>query len=92
MAKTLLVPSWVLPMGYGLTLYKLVLVDKNSEDLAYVIAHEMCHVKQWTEIGFFKFPYLYIKELINKGYMDSVYEVEARHYGRIQKHLYKDMK
>ena len=90
MAKTLLVPSWVLPMGYGLTIYKLVIVDKTSEDLAYVIAHEMCHVKQWTEIGFFKFPYLYIKELIKNGYMDNIYEVEARAYGIAHRSLYKD--
>ena len=90
--KVIKFPSWCLPMGYGLTLYKLVLVDKNSEDLAYVVMHEACHVKQWTEIGFFKFPYLYVKELIKNGYSDNIYEVEAKYYGRINKHLYKGMK
>ena len=78
----------MLPFGYGLTLYKLALVDKNSEDLAYVIAHEACHVNQWTDIGFFKFPYLYIKELLKVGYTDNRYEVQARLLGQLTRNKY----
>ena len=88
--KIIYLPNWLFIGGYGLTLYKLVLVNKSATDIPYVIAHEACHVKQWTEIGFFKFPYLYIKELIKNGYMNNIYEVEARYYGATHKKLYKD--
>ena len=88
--KILIVPKYILPMGYGLTLWKLVLVRKDSQDLPYVIAHESKHVEQWTRIGFFKFPYLYIKECITKGYFESKYEVEARYYGRMNRDKYME--
>jgi len=77
-------------MGYGLTLYKLVLVRKDSQDFPYVIAHESKHVEQWTRIGFFKFPYLYIKECIAKGYWENKYEIEARYYGRMNRDKYME--
>ena len=89
--KVIKVPNWLMPFGYGLTLYKLVLINKTAEDTPYVIAHEATHVEQWTEIGFFKFPYLYIKELIKNGYMDNIYESSAREYGRLHKDEYKGM-
>ena len=54
--KILMVPNFLLPFGYGLTLYKLVIINKTAEDIPYVIAHESKHVEQWTRIGFFKFP------------------------------------
>jgi hypothetical protein len=88
--KILMVPNYVLPLGYGLTLYKLVIINKTAEDIPYVIAHESKHVEQWTRIGFFKFPYLYIKELIAVGYWENKYERSAREYGMKNKHLYID--
>ena len=86
-------PKWLMRYGTGLTLYKLVFIRDglSKDDRAYTIAHEYCHVQQWTEIGFFKFPYLYIKELIKNGYMDNIYEVQARLYGMANKDKYKDM-
>jgi hypothetical protein len=30
--------------------------------------HELVHVKQYREIGFFKFLYRYVKEYYEKGY------------------------
>ena len=75
-----IVPKWLLPFGYGLTLYKLAIVA-NIEDPSYVIAHEAEHVRQWTSIGFFRFPYLYLKELHKRGYRDNKYEVWAREAG-----------
>ena len=71
------VPKWVLPWGFGLTLYKLVLIREDG-DYNYIFKHENIHVKQWTEIGMFKFPYLYIVELIKNGYVNNKYEREAR--------------
>ena len=88
--KILIVPNYVLPFGYGLTLYKLVIINKTAEDIPYVIAHEKCHVEQWTMIGFFKFPYLYIKECIVKGYWENKYEMQARYYGRMNRDKYME--
>ena len=84
-------PNWMFIWGYGLTLYKLILVNKSAKDVGYVIAHEACHVKQWTTIGFLKFPYLYIKELVTVGYYKNKYEVEARRVGNMNKHKYKGL-
>ena len=91
--KIINTPKWLIPYGTGLTLYKLVFIRDglSEDDRAYTIMHEYKHCLDWQEIGFFKFPYLYLKELYKKGYIDSVYEVEARHYGRMNKHKYKDV-
>ena len=88
--KILMVPNFLLPFGYGLTLYKLVIINKTAEDIPYVIAHESKHVEQWTRIGLFKFPYLYIKECIAKGYYNNKYEIEARYYGRMNRDKYTE--
>ena len=79
MPKIIMVP-W-LPWGYGFTLWKLVIVSKQSTDIKYVIEHEKVHVEQWTRLGFFRFPYLYIKELIKNGYYKNKYEIQARVLG-----------
>ena len=79
--KITVVPKWVLPFGYGLTLYKWVLVRKDG-DVPYLIAHEACHVKQWTTIGLFKFPMMYLYYLVKFGYLDNPYEIEARREGQ----------
>lgn len=42
------------------------------------VIHELCHVKQFREHGFFNFLWLYLKESLSKGYYDNKYEVEAR--------------
>ena len=81
MAKIVIVPKWVMPFGYGLTLWKLCLVREDSADTDYVTFHELQHVQQWTSIGLFKFPYQYIKELIKNGYLENKFEVEARQVG-----------
>ena len=88
--KIVMMPKWAMPLGYGLTLWKLVLIREDTSDKPYVIAHEECHVNQWTSIGRFKFPYLYLKELIKVGYKDNKYEVEAREYGIIHREKYSE--
>ena len=87
--KILIVPKWVLFFGYGLTLYKLILVRKDG-DIPYLVMHETKHSLDWQEIGFFKFPYLYIKECITKGYFHNKYERSARHYGRMNRDKYME--
>lgn len=78
--KVVIVPKWLMPFGYGLTLYKLVFIRKDG-DYEYLLKHESKHVEQWTTIGLFKFPYLYTKELLRVGYVNNKYEVEAREIG-----------
>jgi len=79
--KIFLTPKWVLPFGHGLTLYKYIFVRKDSPSVSYIIAHEEEHVRQWTSIGFFKFPMSYLFELCKNGYQNNKYEIQARSVG-----------
>ncbi|MGV3502348.1 MAG: hypothetical protein ACO1O1_01480 [Adhaeribacter sp.] len=45
------------------------------------VAHELCHVRQFQEHGFFRFLGLYLLESIRKGYYNNKFEVEARQAG-----------
>jgi hypothetical protein len=49
---------------------------KDKEDKT-LINHEMIHLQQQKELGLFKFLYLYLKELRNKGYRNISFEKEA---------------
>ena len=42
------------------------------------VKHELCHVKQFKEHGFFPFIAKYLWESIRKGYYNNKYEAEAR--------------
>lgn len=42
------------------------------------VAHELCHIRQFEEHGFFRFLWLYAVESFRKGYYHNKYEVEAR--------------
>jgi hypothetical protein len=42
------------------------------------VRHEMCHIRQFREHGFFRFLCLYCAESFRKGYYQNKYEVEAR--------------
>lgn len=42
------------------------------------VAHELCHIRQFREHGFYRFLWLYLKESIRVGYYNNKYEVEAR--------------
>ncbi|WP_439881118.1 hypothetical protein ACSX1A_18490 [Pontibacter sp. MBLB2868] len=42
------------------------------------VAHELCHVKQFKEHGYFRFLWLYLRESMRVGYYNNKYEVEAR--------------
>ncbi|WP_245590612.1 DUF4157 domain-containing protein [Adhaeribacter aquaticus] len=45
------------------------------------VAHELCHVQQFKENGYFKFLWLYLLESYRNGYYNNKYEVEARQAG-----------
>ena len=47
----------------------------NDERL---MRHELCHVKQYEENGFFGFLIKYLVESIRYGYTNNRFEVEAR--------------
>lgn len=42
------------------------------------VKHELCHIKQFKEHGYFLFVVKYIWESIRKGYYNNRFEVEAR--------------
>ena len=45
------------------------------------VAHELCHIRQFREHGFYRFLWLYLKESMRVGYYNNKYEVEARKAG-----------
>ena len=45
------------------------------------VAHELCHIRQFQEHGFFRFLGLYLLESFKNGYYNNKYEVEARQAG-----------
>ena len=42
------------------------------------VKHELCHIKQFKEHGYFLFVVKYLWESIRKGYYNNRFEVEAR--------------
>jgi hypothetical protein len=42
------------------------------------LAHELCHIRQFQEHGFFRFLWLYLRESMRVGYYNNKFEVEAR--------------
>jgi hypothetical protein len=42
------------------------------------VRHEIAHVYQWLELGYFRFAFKYILESFRNGYFNNKFEVEAR--------------
>ncbi len=42
------------------------------------LRHELAHIYQFKQYGFFTFIFLYLKETSRKGYRQNKFEVEAR--------------
>ncbi|WP_018613124.1 DUF4157 domain-containing protein [Segetibacter koreensis] len=42
------------------------------------VRHEVAHVKQYGQLGLFRFLALYLLETFNKGYQNNRFEVDAR--------------
>jgi hypothetical protein len=45
------------------------------------VAHELCHVRQFAQHGYFRFLGLYLLESLKRGYYHNKFEVEARQAG-----------
>jgi len=52
--------------------------------------HELCHIRQFQEHGFFRFLWLYLKESYRVGYYNNKYEVEAREAGMKHKRFFSE--
>ena len=42
------------------------------------LKHELCHIKQFKQYGFFNFVVRYLWESLRKGYYNNRFEMEAR--------------
>jgi len=42
------------------------------------VKHELCHVEQFRQYGYFNFIVKYLVESIRRGYYNNKYEVAAR--------------
>ena len=42
------------------------------------VKHELCHIKQFNQYGYFNFVVKYLWESLRKGYYNNRFEVEAR--------------
>jgi hypothetical protein len=42
------------------------------------VKHELCHIKQFKQYGWFNFIVKYLWESLRKGYYNNRFEVEAR--------------
>lgn len=42
------------------------------------LKHELCHIRQFAEHGFFGFIYKYLVESLRNGYSNNKFEIEAR--------------
>ncbi|QGH72773.1 MAG: protein of unknown function DUF4157 [Podoviridae sp. ctLUJ1] len=60
------------------TFWHTVYLDEKHLHDEKLLAHELTHVKQIDDLGILKFSFQYLKELIQKGYRDNKFEVEAR--------------
>ncbi|WP_162427858.1 hypothetical protein [Pontibacter pudoricolor] len=52
--------------------------------------HELCHIRQFQEHGFFRFLWLYLKESWRVGYYNNKFEVEAREAGMKHKRFFSE--
>jgi hypothetical protein len=60
----------------AVTLGRTIVVDRDVELTERLVAHELVHVRQWSEEPLF--PVRYALESIRRGYWNNRYEVEAR--------------
>jgi len=42
------------------------------------VKHELCHIRQFRQYGFFGFIFRYLLESVRKGYYNNRFEIEAR--------------
>ena len=47
------------------------------------LKHELCHIRQFKQYGYFNFVVRYLWESLRKGYYNNRFEVEAREAGEL---------
>lgn len=75
-ARKLKVPSVALTLGNTIHLYNASSADFQHNEKW--VKHELTHVKQFRQYGYFRFLYMYLMETLKKGYHENKFEVEAR--------------
>ena len=63
---------------FGRTIFLWNITKQNFLNDKKHLAHELCHVRQYKQYGFFCFIFLYVLESLRKGYYNNKFEVEAR--------------
>lgn len=70
---------WFWGKYWGITLYPFILFKYRKKFVTErMFRHEWEHVRQIRDLGWFKFHWQYLKELLKKGYTDNKFEVAAR--------------
>ncbi len=75
-AKKLRVKSVAMVLGKTIHLFGSSKEDFLADECW--VKHELCHVKQFKEHGYFLFLIKYLWESLKAGYHNNKYEVEAR--------------
>ncbi|MEP6627383.1 MAG: DUF4157 domain-containing protein [Ginsengibacter sp.] len=76
-AKKLKADSVAIVMGKTIHLHHVSKQDFLRDERW--LKHEMCHIEQFKQYGFFSFILKYLWESMKHGYVDNKYEIEARH-------------
>lgn len=83
-SKLLRAINWVINLFItfkinGIVLYPFVLFRDRQPDVTPLLwQHEVVHIYQIKDVGFFRFYFTYIKYWIQYGYYMNPYEVDAR--------------
>jgi len=77
------VAAWKLRSGraaivFGKTIHLHNISREHFHSDIRLMRHELCHVRQYQQYGFFPFLFKYLVESIRKGYTNNRFEVEAR--------------
>ena len=65
-------------MVLGKTIHLHNISEKDFLNNERLLKHELCHVHQYQQHGFFGFLIKYLWETMRKGYYNNKFEVEAR--------------
>ena len=75
-AKKMRSHSVVMVVGKTIYLYNICKEDFLVDER--LVKHELCHVRQYHQHGYFGFLIKYLWESYRKGYYNNKFEVEAR--------------
>ena len=75
-AKKLKAPSAAIVLGTTIYLHNISKEDFLKDTRFF--KHELCHVRQYKQYGFWGFIFRYLWETIRNGYRNNKFEIEAR--------------